>query len=65
MYSNNLNREFSDDWYELDEAWAKLNMDFSFIISVNINENIENFKLSKENISCFELSNIEVVDTLT
>lgn len=63
MYSNNINRESCDDWYELGEAYAKLGMDFSFIISVN--ENTEDFELSKENISNFELFNIEVIDIIT
>lgn len=62
VYSNNINRESCDDWYELDEAYAKLGMDFSFIISVN--ENTEDFELSKENISNFELFNIEVIDII-
>ena len=62
MYSNNINRESCDDWYELNEAYAKLGMDFSFIISVN--ENTEDFELSKENISNFELFNIEVIDII-
>ena len=62
VYSNNINRESCDDWYELYEAYAKLGMDFSFIISVN--ENTEDFELSKENISNFELFNIEVIDII-
>ena len=40
-------------------------MDFSFNINVNEDEiNIENFELSKENISDFKLSNIQVVDII-
>lgn len=65
IYTINYARESSEDWYVDNEVWIKLSMDFSFIISVNEIENIEDFELSKENISCFELSNIEVVDTLT
>lgn len=65
IYTINYLRESSDDWYIDNEVWVKLSMDFSFNINVNEDEiNIENFELSKENISDFKLSNIQVVDII-
>lgn len=66
IYTINCARESSEDWYIDNEAWAKLSMDFSFIININENkiEDIEDFELLKENISDFELSNIQIVDII-
>lgn len=65
IYTINYLRESSDDWYIDNEVWVKLSMDFSFNINVNEDEiDIENFELSKENISDFKLSNIQVVDII-
>ena len=55
IYTINYARESSDDWNIDNEACVKLSMDFSFIININENkiEDIEDFELSKENISDF------------
>lgn len=63
IYTINYLRESSDDFCIDNEVWIKLSTDFSFNINVNEDEiYIENFELSKENISDFKLSNIQVVD---